>query len=154
MEKAVCLARTFDGTLEKVTLRPKCRKSKVTFRLKYYSTDQDTLCQGKLVFFKTAAVDFEVNLFENPAGAELGGLYELHDEAEKRGMVERLFQNRRGCYLSTECYMDYDPEDPSDILNFRPTVEELLSQLDTYHLYQLETIGGVFRILAKEYALE
>ena len=153
MEKAVCLARTFDGTLEKMTLRPKCRKSKATFRLEYYPPDQDTLCPGKLVFSKVAALDMEVNLFENPVGAELGGFYELFDETEKRSMVERLFQNRRACYLSTGHYADYTPEDPSDMLNFRATVEELLGCLDTYHLYQLETMGGVFRILAREYTL-
>ena len=153
VERSRCLVRTIDGTLEKVTVRPKCRKSKVTFRLEYYPPDQDTLCPGKLVFSKTAAMDFEVNFFENPIGAELGSFFEIYDEAEKRSMVERLFQNRKSCYMSTGDYTGYDPEDPSDILNFRATVEELLSCLADYHLYQLETMGGIFRILAKEYTL-
>ena len=85
-------------------------------------------------------------------GAELGGFYEILDEDLKRRMLEKVFQNRKDGYLVHGDY-DYDQEEPADILNFRPPMEEMLGELEQYRLFQQQTQGGIYHILCKHYEL-
>ena len=89
------LLKTFDGSLTKLKLKPKCRDSRVEFAIKYFDYDGD------------------------------GYLY-------------------HGDY-------DYDAAEENDMLNWREPVEELYKNMDKYHLYQQQTQGGIYYILAGGY---
>jgi len=39
------------------------------------------------------------------------------------------------------------------MLNWREPIDELYKNLDTYHLYQQQTQGGVYYILAKSFEI-
>ena len=40
------------------------------------------------------------------------------------------------------------------MLNYRDNLDQAEKKLDRYHLYQLQTVGGMYELLAKEYRLE
>lgn len=75
------LMKTYDGSLSRLKIKPKCKDSTVEFAIKYYDYDGDgSLVKAKVLFHKAAAIDFEVNLFDNFFGAELFGFYEIFQE--------------------------------------------------------------------------
>lgn len=147
--KSKLILKTFDGSLLGLSIAPKGTASHVSFSIRYYD-ENDRLTAGAVHFCDVAAVDFRVNYFDNPIGAELWGCYEILDEEQKAALVEDIFQNRRRSVLLTGDY-NYDPEDEADLLNHREGVERFLKVLSTYHLYQQQTQGGIYWILAKEY---
>lgn len=149
MEKSKLLIKTFDGTMKKCAIKPKCTKSKVEFIIKYYD-EEDKLKKGLLVFEQVIAVDIEVNYFDNPIGAELSGFYEIFDINAKEGMIEKLFKNRREGYLYHGDY-NYEPYEENDMLNYREPIIEIVKEIDDYRLFQQQTQGGLIYILAKEY---
>ena len=87
------LIKTYDGSLSRLKLKPKCKDSTVEFAIKYYDYDGDgSLIKAKVLFLKVAAIDFEVNLFDNYIGAELSGFYEIFQEDKKKEIVENMFE--------------------------------------------------------------
>lgn len=148
---AKLILKTFGGTMEQARVMPAWKESRVEFRIRYYG-ERDVKSDAMIVFRQVISIDFEVNYFDNCIGSKLFGLYETEDDACKRQMVEKLFENRRRGYLLPGDY-DYDPEDGEDMLNDRTTVSQILRELDTYHLYQQHTQGGVFLILCGSYEL-
>ena len=145
------LIKTYDGSLSRLKLKPKCKDSTVEFAIKYYDYDGDgALIKAKVLFHKVAAIDFEVNLFDNYIGAELSGFYEIFQEDKKKEIVEKIFANRRDGFLYHGDY-DYDPAEKHDMLNWRKPIYEIYKRLEKYHLYQQQTQGGIYYILAKDY---
>lgn len=149
MARSKLLLKTFDGTMKKCILNPKCTESRFEMFIQYYE-EEDILKDAELVFEQVISVDFEVNYFDNFIGAELFGFYEIFDKNKKQGMINKIFQNRIEEFLNHGDY-DYDPNDPHDMLNYKKPIDEIVKQLDEYHLYQQQTQGGVFCILAKCY---
>ena len=84
-EQSILLLNTYDGTLNHAQIRPKCKKSTVTFKLTYYDdTKQGTVTKAELIFKKVIALSFSINYFDTPIGAELCGFYEIIDEKKNR----------------------------------------------------------------------
>ena len=147
-------SKTFDGSLLNIKVNPNCSNSLVEFDIQYYDYDGDeSLINAKILFNEVIAIDFEINLFDNPIGAELGGFYEIFNEDKKKEMVEKIFNNRLEGYLYHGDY-HYDENEPNDMLNWREPIEEVYDFIDQYHLYQQLTQGGVYYILASSYILD
>lgn len=98
------------------------------------------------------SVNFEVNYFENYIGAELFGFYEIFCSDNKTEMIEKVFSTRLDGYLYHGDY-DYDPNDENDILNYRESVNDIFDDLENYHLYQQQTQGDIYYILASGYEI-
>lgn len=143
--------KTFDGSLFDFTVTPKCMDSSVEFHMAYYDYDGDnSLLKAKVHFQNVVAIDFEVNFFDNFIGAELGGFYEIFSEEMKKKVVEKVFSNRLDGYLYHGDY-DYDPNEENNMLNWRAPMDELFRNIEKYHLYQQQTQGGIYYILASGY---
>lgn len=153
MESKLLLS-THDGSLTECRIRPHSDETEVEFAIQYYrrKDGEEQNVSAVLRFSQVVSVDAEVNFFDNPIGAELGGFYEILDEDFKRQMLEKVFQNRKDGYLFHGDY-DYDPQEPADILNFRPPMEEMLGELEQCRLFQQQTQGGIYHILCKRYEL-
>ena len=146
---AKLLLTNFDGTMFRLEVLPDCRDTRVLLHTRYWNRE-DQLVPGELEFFGVAAVGFSVNYVDNPAGSELCGLYELTDEAEKRGLLRENFDRRRREFLLTGYELAED--DPCDLLNDTGPLERIC--LADLHLYEQQTEGGIYRILAKGWNLE
>ena len=149
--KSKLILKTFDGSLLHLKVKPKCMKSSVVFEIKYYDYDADqSLIKAKVLFQEVVSIDFEINLFDNYIGAELFGFYEIFDEEKKKEMIEKIFTTRLEGFLYHGDY-DYDANEKNDMLNYRAPVDALFQNLEKYHLYQQQTQGGVYYILAGGY---
>lgn len=147
-ERAVLLnADTYDGTLKKITVKPKCNRSKVTLFVKLCG-DDGRCKKMEMVFDHVICMDFEMNFFDNPIGSELFGLYEVCDRESKQALLEQCFENRLNRFLAHGDYL-YDEDEPNDMLNFRDTMNEYMEKLEDYHLYEQESAGGIYAILAR-----
>ena len=152
--KSKLLLPTYDGNLTEWKVYPQCKDTRADFQIQYYRrTGKEThsVC-AVLRFYHVASVDFEVNFFDNPIGAELGGFYEIFDTDTKKQMLEKVFQHRKAGYLIHGDY-HYAPEEPADMLNFRPPMDDMQETLEQYRLYQLQTQGGIYHLLCKRYEL-
>ena len=149
--KSKLILKTYDGSLLNLKITPKYLDSKVEFRIKYYD-ETGSFVKAKMIFDKVAFVDFEINFFDNYIGAELFGFYEIFDEGKKKELIEKLFKNRLDSFLYHGDY-DYDSDDENDILNYREPIEVFCYNLDEYHLYQQQTQGGIYYILAKNFKI-
>ena len=151
--KSKILIKTFDGLLMKLAVKPKCMNSTVEFNVNYYDYDGDqSLVKAKVTFRNVISLDFEINLFDNYIGAELFGFYEVFSADKKKEMIEKIFLERRSGFLYHGDY-DYDASEEHDMLNFREPVENIFAELEQYHLYQQQTQGGIYWIMAKGYEL-
>lgn len=148
------LLTTYDGSITECKIRPQGEDAQVEFAIQYYRREngEERTVSAVLRFYQVASLDFEVNCFDNPLGAELGGFYEILDESAKKQMLEKVFENRKDGYLFHGDY-DYDPGEPADMLNFRPPMEAVLGELEQYRLFQQQTQGGIYHILCKRYEL-
>ena len=145
------LFKTFDGSLLNLKLNPKCLDSSVEFDIEYYDYDGDgALIKAKITFTEVVAIDLEVNLFANCIGSELCGFYEIFLEEKKKEMIEKIFKTRLEGFLYHGDY-EYDASEENDILNWREPIEQLYENIDKYHLYQQQTEGGIYYILASGY---
>ena len=153
--KSRLLLNTYDGSMTELKIRPQGEGAQVEFSLQYYrrACGEERLVPAVLRFCQVASLDFEVNCFDNPVGAELCGFYEIFDADCKRQLLEKVFSNRKAGYLLHGDY-DYEPDNPTDILNFRPPMEDTLGKLEEYRLFQQQTQGGIYHILCKRYELE
>ena len=152
--KSKLLLNTYDGNLTACTIRPQSEDTQVEFSIQYYRHEngEERNVSAVLRFSQVASVDMEINFFDNPIGAELGGFYEILDENFKKQMLEKVFRNRKDGYLFHGDY-DYDLEETGDILNFRPPIEGVLGELAQYRLFQQQTQGGIYHFLCKRYEL-
>lgn len=143
------LLANFDGTMPRLEMLPAYRDTRVLLHTRYWNRE-DRLVSAELEFFGVAAVGFSVNYLDNPIGSELCGLYELEDEEEKMRLLRENFDRRRRDFLLTGYQMQED--DPGEFLNNSEQMEQL--RLADHHLYEQQTQGGVYRILAKGWKLE
>ncbi len=151
--KAKLLLKTFDGSLIDCKVIPKNKETQVEFNIKYYDYDGNgEKLSANIIFNSVIAVDFQVNYFNNCIGAELSGFFQILSTEKKIALIERVFSNRLRGYLDSGDY-DYDPNEPNDMLNYRLPIEEIYKDLDSYHLYQQQTDGGIYHILAKSWDL-
>lgn len=149
--KSKLILRTFDGTMEELKLTPCNKNTKVGFQIKYYN-EMDIWTKASIIFEGVISVDFGINYFSNCMGSDLGGFYEIFENDYKIQLIEKIFENRRQGYLLHGDY-DYDSTDDNDSLNNRESIEDILKQLDCYHLYQQQVYSGIFLVLAKSYCL-
>lgn len=146
------LIKTFDGSMPRLVIKPKCTETEVELDIQYYDYDGDRMLKtAKILFRSVVSIDFEVNYFDNPIGAELFGFYEIDWPEKKRKMIEKVFDTRKDGYLLHGDY-DYEPDNEQDMLNYRERMMDVYEHLDRYHLYQQQTEGGIYYILAEEYA--
>lgn len=151
IKKSELILKTFDGNMKKIYIKPECVDSSIEFQIEYYNND-DTRIRATLVFEHVIAIDFQVNYFNNSIGSELLGLYEIYDTDTKILMIEKIFNNRlEGCLYHGD--YDYNENEENDFLNNRSTINDIISEIDKYHLYQQQTEGGIFYVLANRYQL-
>lgn len=153
MNKAISklILNTFDGNLLTSTIEPNFKDTKITFNIKYYNKDE--LINACLIFDNVVSIDFEINFFDNYNNSQLWGLYEIFDKKHKIAMIEKVFQKRINDFIKYGNY-DYDKENENDILNSRENYLEITNNIDGYHLYEHQTLGGIFLILAKNYYIK
>ena len=147
--KSKLILKTFDGTMNKLSINPKCEDSKVEFYIKYYS-EENKLIDSVIIFKGVIAIDFEINYFDNCIFSELAGFYEIIEDIPKINMIEKIFNNRLEGYLYNGDYK-YNPKDENDFLNYREPINEIIKKIDKYKLYEQQTQGGIYYILAENY---
>ena len=147
------LLKTFDGSMSRLMITPKCDQTEVELDIQYYDYDGDkTLKKACIRFHSVISIDFEINYFDNCIGAELFGFYEIDWLEKKREMIEKVFHTRKDGFLLHGNY-DYEPDNGHDMLNFRERIQAVYENIGQYHLYQQQTEGGIYYILAKGFAL-
>lgn len=147
------LLKTFDGSMSRLIITPKCDQTEVELHIQYYDYDEDkTLKKVKIRFHSVVSIDFEVNYFDNCIGAELFGFYEIDWLDKKREMIEKVFHTRKDGFLLHGNY-DYEPDNDHDMLNYRERMQTVDEHLAQYHLYQQQTEGGIYYLLAGGYEL-
>lgn len=149
--KSKLILSTYDGTMKKLNINQKYTDSKVEFNIKYYD-EKDRVIKALIIFKGVIAIDFEINYFNNSIGSELFGFYEIFDTTAKINMIEKIFNNRLEGYLYHGDY-DYEPKDENDMLNYKEELNEVVKEIDKYKLYQQQTEGGIFYILASSYEI-
>ncbi|MDU5106472.1 hypothetical protein [Clostridium sp.] len=149
--KAKLILNNFDGTMNKININPKSINSKIDFEIKYYNEDA-ILTNALITFTEVIAVDFQVNYFNNCTNSDLWGLYEIFDDNSKIEMIEKIFNSRLNGYLSTGDY-NYSPDNENDTLNYRESINKTIKQINKYKLYQQNTEGGIYYILALGYEI-
>lgn len=149
--KSKLILSTYDGTMKKLNINQKYTDSKVEFNIKYYD-EKDRVIKAIIIFKGVIAIDFEINYFNNSIGSELFGFYEIFDTTAKINMIEKIFNNRLEGYLYHGDY-DYEPKDENDMLNYKEELNEVVKEIDKYKLYQQQTEGGIFYILASSYEI-
>lgn len=141
---------THDARLTKLKITPKCQKTKLSYHLKIYDRKKERNVTRKFCFSGVAAISFSLNYFDNPVGAEVCGFYEIFDREAKEELLEQNFAARKQGFLQHGDYA-YDPLEQSDLLNERTMFERTLAKLDSYRLFEQQTTGGIYRILAKKW---
>ena len=152
MKRSQLLLPTFDAQLTELKIVPKCDNTVISYKLKMYDEDLQRRVTKIMRFEDVVAIEFQMNYFENLIGAEVCGFYEIFQPKRKKSLLERNFITRKDHYLFHGDY-DYDPDDQHDILNYRENIECVLRELDGYHLYDQQTIGGSYLILAKRWSI-
>lgn len=152
MKKSQLLLSTFDAQLTELKIVPKCGRTTISYKLKLYDEDLQKKVTKIMGFTDVIAAGFQMNYFENLIGAEVCGFYEIFPPEKKQDLLERNFLSRKDNFLFHGDY-DYDPDDPHDMLNYRENMEDVLRELDDYHLYEQQTVGGSYFILAKGWSI-
>ena len=65
-------------------------------------------------------------------------------------MLQKIFNNRIEGYLYHGNY-DYNPLEANDMLNYKEPLDEIINQIGKYKLYQQQTQGGIYYVLALGY---
>ena len=147
------LLKTFDGSMSRLIITPKCDQTEVELDIQYYDYDGDkTLKKACIRFHSVISIDFEINYFDNCIGAELFGFYEIGWPEKKREMIEKVFHTHKDGFLLHGNY-DYEPDNGHDMLNYRERMQTVDEHLAQYHLYQQQTEGGIYYLLAGGYEL-
>ena len=153
MEKAKLLLQTFDAQLMELKIDPKCLHTKVSYKLKMYDEDTGRKVARVMRFEDVAAIGFHMNYFDCMTGSEVCGFYEILAREKKVELLEENFIRRRADFLFPGDY-SYDAEDPHDLLNYREPLEDVLREIDAYRLFQQQTTGGVYALLAKRWTVD
>ena len=153
MKKSQLALSTYDARLTEMKITPKCLNTKVSYKLKLYDETLERTVNRKMCFEGVAAIAFFMNYFEDPIGAEVCGFYEIFERDVKEKLLEDNFIARRERFLFHGDY-NYEPDEPHDLLNYRESMEEVMEEIDQYHLYEQQTTGGVYLILAKGWRME
>ena len=151
--KSKILLQTHDAQMTALKITPKCDRTRISFKLKLYDETEKQIVAKEIVFTDVAAIEFRLNYFDNPIGAEVCGFYEIFDRAEKEKLLESNFAARKDEFLYHGDY-DYDANEPSDILNYREPINKALKSLDEYHLYSQQTTGGFYLILSGAWKIQ
>ena len=149
--KSKLILKTFDGTMNKLNISPKSDDSKIEFHIKYYN-EEDILTKALIIFKGVIAIDFQINYFDNCITSELYGFYEIFEDETKINMIEKIFSNRLEGYLYHGDY-NYNAKEENELLNYRKPINEVVKKIDKYRLYQQQTQGGIFYILASNYEI-
>ena len=149
--KSKLILKTFDWTMNKVNINQKCDNSKIEFHIKCYN-EEDILVNALIIFNGVIAIDFQINYFDNFIYSELFGFYEVLDDTAKINMIEKIFNSRLEGFLYHGDY-NYNPKDENNMLNYREPINEIVKKIDNYKLYQQQTQGGIFYILASGYEI-
>lgn len=152
MRKSKLLMSTYDARLSQLKITPKCVRTKVSYRLTMYEEKLQQKVDRVMKFEDVVAIEFRMNYFDNPIGAECCGFYERFEKKEKEAILERNFDFRRSAFLLHEDY-NYDAEDEADLLNYRESIDEIKENIGAYRLFEQQTTGGVYLILAKEWRI-
>ena len=147
--KSKLILNSFDGTMKSMNINPKCTDSQVKFNISYYNKG-DILTKAVVIFKGVIAIDFEINYFDNFIGSELFGFYEILENNFKIKMLQKIFNNRIEGYLYHGNY-DYNPLEANDMLNYKEPLDEIINQIGKYKLYQQQTQGGIYYVLALGY---
>ena len=150
--KSKLVLETSDASMKNISIVPKGLCTEIDFHMEYYDAE-DILKSIIITFENVIAVDFEINVFDNPIGSELCGLYEILDHSAKSNMIEKIFQNRRNKFLDYGDY-HYDKDDEADILNYKGNLNRVKQEISKYHLYDQLSIGGVYTILSESYTIK
>lgn len=153
MKKSKLLLPTFDAQLTKLKITPKCHHTKVSYKLKLYDEALQRTVAKTMRFEDVVSIEFRMNYFDNPIGAEVCGFYEVFSRNAKKEMLERNFTFRKDSTLFHGDY-NYDPRDPHDLLNNRDSIKRILKKLDHYRLFQQHTVGGTYLLLAKRWSVD
>lgn len=153
VKKSQLLLPTFDAQLTELKIIPKCHNTKVSYKLKMYDEALQQKITKTMCFKDVVAISFHMNYFDNLIGAEVSGFYEIFQREKKEEMLERNFISRKNNYLFHGDY-DYDPAERNDLLNNRESIESILREIELYHLYEQQTTGGTYLLLAKQWSIE
>ena len=152
MKRSQLLLSTYDAQLTELKIVPKPGNTIISYKLKMYDEDSPRRVTKIVRFEDVAAIAFQMNYFENTIGSEVCGFYEIFQSERKQSLLEKNFISRKEHFLFHGDY-HYDPDDPYDILNDRENIEDVLRELDEYHLYEQQTLVGSYLILAKRWSI-
>ena len=152
MERSQLLLPTYDAQLTELKIVPKPNNTIISYKLKMHEEDSPQRVTKTMRFEDVVAFSFQMYYFENMIGSEVCGFYEIFQPGRKQSLLERNFISRKDNFLFHGDY-HYDPDDPYDILNNRENIDDVLRELDNYHLYEQQTIVGSYFILAKRWSI-
>ena len=95
MEQSQLLLPTYDAQLTELKIIPKRSNATISYKLKMYDEDLQRRVTKTMRFEGAAAIEFQMNYFENLVGAEVCGFYEISQPDRKQGLLERNFMARR-----------------------------------------------------------
>ena len=152
-EKSKLLLSTYDARLTDLKISPKCCNTKMSYKLKMYDETLQKKITKMMYFENVVAIEFSMNYFDNPIGTECCGFYEILEMQEKEDLLERNFISRRNGFILHGDYV-YDEQEPNDILNYRESIDDIRKELSQYRLFQQQTTGGIYYILAKMWSMK
>ncbi len=149
MKKAKLVLANYDARISKIDIKPKNSETKVVISSRMYNEETDQRETVKISFVDVAAIDFQINYFNNMIGAEAMGLYEITDRKFIEQVVKENFERRKEIYLLEGDY-NYDEDDEGDMLNVLDVMGIFAKEKDSYHAYVQNVDAGVYIIVAKE----
>jgi len=152
MKKAKLVLANYDARITKIDIKPKNTETKVIFSSRMYNEKTDRSETIKFCFVDVAAIDFQINCFDNMVGAEAMGLYEITDKKFIEQVVKGNFERRKEVYLLEGDY-NYDESDEADMLNVLDLTGVFSKEKDNYHAYVQNVDAGVYIIVAKEFQM-
>ena len=149
MKNAKLVLANYDARISKIDIKPKNKHTKIILSSRMYNEETDQKETVKLVFVDVAAIDFQINYFDNMIGAEVLGLFEIIDRNFIDVLVKEIFERRKEIYLLEGNY-NYDEDDEADMLNSFDIMASLSEEKDGYDAYVQNVDAGVCIIVAKE----
>ena len=110
MKNAKLVLANYDARISKIDIKPKNKHTKIILSSRMYNEETDQKETVKLVFVDVAAIDFQINYFDNMIGAEVLGLFEIIDRNFIDVLVKEIFERRKEIYLLEGNY-NYDEDD-------------------------------------------
>ena len=95
MKNAKLVLANYDARISKIDIKPKNKHTKIILSSRMYNEETDQKETVKLVFVDVAAIDFQINYFDNMIGAEVLGLFEIIDRNFIDVLVKDIFERRK-----------------------------------------------------------